>query len=209
MAELQHRVKNILAVVRSVVSRTRDSSTSLEEFVDHLTGRIGALARTQSVLARSGDQGVGLEDLVLDELDAHGGQNNLQVKVSGPPVLLNDKIAETLGLALHELTTNSIKYGALASPGGHVNVAWRTYTTDVSGHPEQRLVLDWQEAGVPVTDLRPARSGFGRELIERGLPYDLGATTALDFRPGGVRCVIELALVGMPDPTSFLDETVM
>ncbi len=208
MAELQHRVKNILAVVRSVVSRTRDSSTNLEEFVDHLTGRIGALARTQSVLARSGDQGVGLEDLVLDELDAHGGQNNLQVRVSGPPVLLNDKIAETLGLALHELTTNSIKYGALASPGGHVNVAWRTYTTDVSGHPEQRLVLDWQEAGVPVTDLRPARSGFGRELIERGLPYDLGATTALDFRPGGVRCVIELALVGMPDPTSFLDETV-
>ena len=194
LSELQHRVKNILAVVRSVLTQTLESSTSLEDFAAHLEGRIGALARTQSVFARTGRGEVDLEELVRNELAAQGGQGD-KVKVAGPPVLLREKVAEDLGLALHELTTNAVKYGALATPRGRISVRWRLHGAGAQGKgADQRLTLEWQETGVPLTDIEPDRNGFGRELIESGLPYDLGATTAIEFLPGGVRCVIEVPL---------------
>ena len=190
LAELQHRVKNVLAVVRSVLSQTLENSTSLDEFAAHIEGRINALARTQAVLARIGQGKVDLEELVRNELAAQGGQEGDRVRITGPSVLLHEKAAEVLGLALHELTTNAVKYGALATPRGRIAVRWR-----VKGDREQPwLALEWQESGVPVTDIEPDHSGFGRELIEHGLPYDLGAKTGIEFLPGGVRCAIEVPL---------------
>ena len=192
LAELQHRVRNILAVVRSVLNRTLESSTDLDHFAAHLTGRIGALARTQSAAARTPERQVTLEELVHDELACHGGQDDSQHDVEGPSVALSDSVGSTFALAVHELTTNALKYGALSNPAGRLHVRWRLET--VIGYKyATRLIFEWRESGVPVTDLKPVRRGFGRELIEQGLPYELGATTALEFRPGGLYCRIELA----------------
>lgn len=196
-AELQHRVKNILAVVRSVSQRTLEKSADLEEFRAHFDGRLRALARTQSVLVRSASGLVSLDELVRDEMLSHAAQEGDQVSIDGPPVTLRDRQAEIVSLALHELATNAVKYGALSRTGGHVSVAWQVFIAGA----EPRLSLSWIETGVPVMDANPRRHGFGRELIERGLPYELDAATSLEFAPGGVRCTIELAIDELEEPS--------
>ncbi|MGE3873585.1 MAG: CheR family methyltransferase [Parvibaculaceae bacterium] len=190
LVELQHRVKNILAVVRSLANRTAERSENLEEFVAHFDGRLSAMGRTQNILARTAEGGVNLAELVQEELLGHAAHYGEQVDVEGPEVKLRAKPAETLSLAIHELATNAVKYGALSTRTGHIRIFW--HIDERAGNP--RLALEWLETGVPVIDQEPQRSGFGRELIERGLPYELKATTALEFRQGGVRCVIELPL---------------
>jgi two-component system, chemotaxis family, CheB/CheR fusion protein len=190
LSELQHRVKNILAVVRSLANRTAENAETLEDFVAHFDGRLSAMGRTQNILARTPEGGVDLTELVHDELVDHAAHFDVQVDVSGPDIKLRAKTAQTLGLAIHELMTNAVKYGALSTRSGHIKVSWRV--DERVGDP--RLIFEWLESGVPVIDREPARSGFGRELIERGLPYDLRANTALEFRQGGVRCVIEIPL---------------
>ncbi|HEX5775098.1 MAG TPA: sensor histidine kinase [Caulobacteraceae bacterium] len=190
LAELQHRVRNILAVVRSLVARSVETSDSLDDFARHFDGRLAALARTQGVFARTGEVSVELDELVRDELVAVGAGANEQVSVSGPAVQLRQHAGETFALALHELATNAVKYGALATPRGKVAVTWRII--DAPGGA--RLSLEWRESGVTAVNADPQRRGFGRDLIERGLPYELGADTTLSFRPGGVRAVIELPL---------------
>ncbi len=188
--ELQHRVKNILAVVRSVLTRTLDTTSSLEEFGAHFNGRFSAISRTQGVLARTPDGMIDLEELVSEELCAQGVGQGHQVTIDGPSISLSDRTAQTLGLAIHELTTNALKFGALAARGGSVAVNWHILTHGEARH----LVLEWQESGVNDIDLLPEQVGFGRELIEKGLPYELQAQTSLVFRPGGVWCRIELPL---------------
>ncbi|HTI67266.1 MAG TPA: CheR family methyltransferase [Caulobacteraceae bacterium] len=190
MGELQHRVKNILAVVRSIANRTLDTSETLEEFAAHFDGRLRALARTQGVLSRHAEGEIELEEIVREELLSHAVHDDDQIEVSGPPIRLRQKAAEIMALALHELTTNAVKYGALASQAGHIAVTWRTTLTKEG----RRLSLQWRESGVPLVDSAPSRTGFGRDLIERGLPYDLGAATLLEFSPGGIRCLIELPI---------------
>lgn len=192
LSELQHRIRNILALVRSVLTRTMETSDNLDHFASHLSGRISALARAQSAAARRADRVIRLDELLHDELTATGGHVEAQFRVCGPTVLLPDHVSTAIALALHELTTNSIKFGALSLLAGVIDVRWHLLPGD---QPlQKRLVLSWQETGVPLVDLRPKRRGFGRELIEQGLPYELGATTELAFRPGGLSCRIELPL---------------
>jgi two-component system, chemotaxis family, CheB/CheR fusion protein len=198
LGELQHRVRNILGVVRSIVGRTVRSATSIDELAGHLDGRLDTLARTQVVFARFGDASVGLEEMVRDEMLSVAAREE-RITVEGPPLRLRREAAETFALALHELTTNAVKYGALARADGRVSVRWRI----VHGGAGARLLLEWQESGVPAVDMTPARSGFGRELIERGLPYELGATTELQFGRGGVRALIEVPLT---DQLAELDQ---
>jgi two-component system CheB/CheR fusion protein len=189
MAELQHRVKNILSVVRSITRRSLDGAENLDELRRQLGGRIDALARTQGVLANRGVEGVRLDELVHDELAA--SQDGARpVDIEGPGVVLKDKAAETFALALHELTTNAVKYGALSPHGGRLSVRW--WITNTRHGP--RLALEWLEQGVAMPTSPPARSGFGRRLIERGLPYDLDAATSFEFRQDGVRCTVELPI---------------
>jgi two-component system, chemotaxis family, CheB/CheR fusion protein len=189
LAEVQHRVKNILAVVRSLTHRTAESAGSLEDFTAHFDGRLSAMGRTQNILARTAEGGVDLAELVHEELVGHGAHYSDQVDVQGPEVRLKAKPAETLSLAIHELATNAVKYGALSTRSGHITISWY-----VAAAGSRRLTLEWQEDGVPVMNQEPLRSGFGRDLIERGLPYELKANTALEFRQGGIRCVIEVPL---------------
>lgn len=192
-AELQHRVKNVLGVVRSIVSHTVETSASLDEFATHFDGRLNALARTQTSLARHGNQGVDLEELIAEELLSHAPADDKQIRMSGPSIRIGDRAAEALGLAIHELATNAVKYGAFANPSGRVSVDWTLSRAD----GERRLHLEWSEDIVPVIDPNPKRVGFGREFLERGLPFELGADTALEFRPGGLRFVLDAALGGV------------
>jgi two-component system CheB/CheR fusion protein len=189
MSELQHRVKNILAVVRSIAMRSVESADTLEDFNERFFGRIDALARTQGVLANRGAEGLTLHELIRDELTAITDQT-AQVRVDGPPVLLRDKAAEALALAIHELVANAMKYGALSHQAGQLTVRWRAMNTGGA----DRLIFEWLEQGVQMPAGKPSRSGFGRRLIERGLPYDLDATTSLEFQSTGVRCQLELPL---------------
>lgn len=190
MAELQHRVKNILAVVRSIFSRTIGPEARFGDVADHFRGRLDALARTQNVLARTPEGGLDLEEMMRDELLSHTAHDGEQIHMVGPPVRLRPKAAEAIGLAVHELVTNAAKYGALATSTGRITISWRVY----DGGTGPRLAWVWREVGVTFDDAAPVRSGFGRELIEHGLPYELGATTVLEFGRDGVRCAIEMAL---------------
>ncbi|WP_022681721.1 HWE histidine kinase domain-containing protein [Sphingobium bisphenolivorans] len=195
VGELQHRVRNMLTVVRSVFTRTVATNEDLEEVVDHFQGRLGALARTQVIVARTAAGMVDLQDLIRDELLSVGVHDGPNVRIGGPDILLSSNVAETLGLAMHELVTNALKYGALKVDGARLDISW---SIDLDQGRPNRLHLRWVEQGVPAIVLHPARDGFGRELIEQALPYRLGAETMLEFRGGGIRCSISLPLDGRP-----------
>lgn len=190
MAELQHRVKNILAVVRSIFVRTCETSRTPDDLRSHFEGRLDALARTQSTFVRTPTCGVDLEEVVRSELLSHGGPDDQRIRIGGPAIRLRAVAAEAFGLLVHELATNAAKYGALASGTGNLLVRWRTYDEGEGQH----LVWEWLESGVPVVDPSPPRTGFGRELIEEGLPYQLGGKSLISFKPGGIACRIELPL---------------
>src|SRR3954447_22308136 len=179
LAELQHRTRNLLAVVQATARRTMRGSTSLEEFAREYDSRLRALSRAQGLLARASHETLDLGALVEAELAAHTDAigNGSKVRVEGPPVELPTEAVQALALALHELATNAVKYGALGRPSGSLEVTWRV--EDGAG-PVRRIMLDWKESGVAIPEGGPsARKGYGSELIERALPYQLGAETRL------------------------------
>jgi PAS domain S-box-containing protein len=191
VAELQHRVRNILTVIRSVFERTMEAGGGAEELADHFRGRLDSLARTQVVVTRSATGLVDLEELIRDELLSVGASESDKLIIAGPEVALPPKAAESIGLAIHELTTNALKYGALRISNGKLRIEWSVNSCEREG---RRLVLRWVEEGVPAIPLKPAREGFGTELIREALPYRLGAETCLEIRGGGVRCSIAVPL---------------
>ncbi|MFD1105135.1 HWE histidine kinase domain-containing protein [Sphingobium olei] len=194
VAELQHRVRNMLTIVRSVFTSTAETRRDLDELVDHFRGRLDALARTQVIVTSNPSQPVDLENLIRDELMSVGANEGPQVQITGPDVDLTPSLAETLGLAFHELITNALKYGALRFNDARLDIRWRIRRND--GGPV--LELCWSETGVPTVATAPTRAGFGRELIEEVLPYRLGAQTELEFRGGGIRCLIQVPLDASP-----------
>ena len=191
LAELQHRVRNILTVVRSVFERTAEAGGELGDVVDHFRGRLDSLARTQVIVTQSATGLVDLENLIRDELLSVGASDGDGLTIEGPDTLLTPKAAESIGLAIHELTTNALKYGALKVSNARLDIRW---TTNVDHGGDRRLDLIWTELGVPVIAVEPVRRGFGSELITEALPYQLDADTSLEFRSGGVRCVISVLL---------------
>jgi PAS domain S-box-containing protein len=189
LAELQHRVRNILAVTRSIVSRSNDGERSTEDYVQHLQGRLSALARTQALLTRRTGAGVDLEEIIRDELLAQT-VNDGQFLLSGPDVELSPKAAEVLTLAVHELATNATKYGAFSRTDGRLIVHWQVEARD----GQRWLVLFWSERGVPIIDSIPRRLGFGSELISRRIPYELRGFGTFVLKPGGLESHIEFPL---------------
>ncbi len=190
LAELQHRVRNILAVTRSIISRSDDGERSTEEYVQHLQGRIAALARTQVLLTRAAGSDIDLDSLIRDELLAQVVSWD-QVTIEGADVHLSPKVAEVLTLAIHELATNATKYGAFSKPDGRLDVRWHVEDRE----SQDWLVLDWTEHGVPIVDAAPRHRGFGAELISRRIPYELKGHGSLELKPGGVESHIEFPLV--------------
>lgn len=186
--ELQHRIKNMLAVVRSLANRTRSNSRSLEEFSAHFDGRLAALAHVQTALARSPAGAVDLENLVREELLKSAGEVEDAVTIKGPDIGLKGRTAELMALALHELAANAVKFGSLSSQGRRLSVSWRVEPSEMG----RRLRLDWFEADIgPVA---PSGAGFGFELLRQGLPYELGAEVDIRFEGGDFRCVIQAPL---------------
>jgi PAS domain S-box-containing protein len=186
LAELQHRTRNLLAVVQSIARQTVRSSASLGEFKEEFERRLRALGRVQGLLARNDHHSIELRELVDMELHAHGADEaSGRISVKGPPVVLSASAAQVLALAFHELATNAVKYGALRQPAGKLAVTWQA---DDAGN-EQMTRIEWREAGIDIHE-GPKRKGYGRELIERALPYQLGAKTKLEIGRDGVHCQI-------------------
>jgi two-component system CheB/CheR fusion protein len=195
LAELQHRVRNTLALVKSITNRTAESSETVEEMAAHLSGRLDAFARVQSAVTRNPAAGVGIMPLISDELLAHAAHEGEQLVMKGPDVALRPKAAESFSLALHELATNAVKHGALTAKGGRISVHWR-----LEDGEEPALHFEWLEHGLEDVP-QPTRRGFGIELLTRFLPYDLGAKTEVEFKPTGLKFMMQL-------PASHLAERV-
>ncbi|WP_243369274.1 sensor histidine kinase [Microvirga solisilvae] len=191
LAELQHRVRNTLGVIRSIARRTAATSETAEDYAMHLEGRIDAFARVQAAVTRDPEAGLDLEMLVADELRAVAAHEGDQVKsISGPEIRLRAKSAETLALAIHELGTNAVKYGALSSERGRIQVKWAVGRRG----DDPQLVFEWIETGVSLSNDTPRRRGFGTELIEKVLSYELGGEAVLDFTPDGLCCTMRFPM---------------
>jgi len=193
VAELQHRTRNLMAVVQSIAHQTRDNVDTLAAFEERFDDRLQALSRVQSLLSRADNERITLGALVGMELDALGPDaNGDKIRYGGPETPLRKSAVEMLALAIHELLTNSLKYGALASPVGRLSVTWSIE----SGAPERRVVLDWAEDGLarPPNPAEPERTGYGRTLIEKALPYSLAAETSFALSRDALRCRISLPL---------------
>jgi two-component sensor histidine kinase len=191
MAELNHRVKNILAQVEGVATSTRQGSRSIDDFVQSLGGRIQSMAAAHTLLSESGWQGVGLDTLVRAELAPY--MMGANVKISGIDVILTSAETQALGRVLHELATNAVKYGALSVPTGRVLVNWERRS---NGHAAANLVFGWREfGGPPLAD--KVRSGYGTRLIRELVPHELGGTVDLELAAEGVSCGIEFSLAAV------------
>jgi PAS domain S-box-containing protein len=188
IAELDHRIKNVLARVASVAMQTREGSSSMDQFVKTLDGRIQSMAAAHSLLSQARWTGVGLTDLVRDQLSPYSREAN--VDISGPDVMLNAATTQAIAMTLHELATNAAKYGALSTPDGQVSVLWKSL---VGGDEAEKLIIEWREAGGPIVKA-PPRSGFGTSLIRDLIPHELGGTVDLLFGSDGARCRIEAPL---------------
>lgn len=187
MRELDHRLKNTLAIVHAIASRTLRDASSTEEANEKLGDRIRALARAQDVLTTPlGEQG-DIRAVVASALLPHLDQSSDSFHIEGPALKLTPSAATALSLALHELATNAVKHGALSTPEGQVEILWGFET----GNNVSLLKFSWRETGGPRV-VRPSRRGFGTRLIERGLALELGGTAHLDFLPEGLAFALEV-----------------
>lgn len=193
LAELQHRVRNIMALLRSITNRTADRAESVSEYLDLMMGRLLAFSRVQALLTRTANLSVSIASIVRDEVSVQA-QHEGQYVLDGPDVALSPKAAEVLTLAIHELAINAVKYGALSVPTGTVTVRWSAFEK----HGGPWLAFDWTEEGTPQRSTSspdtPRRRGFGSELIEGRIPYELRGRGQVTIEPGGARCHLEFPL---------------
>jgi PAS domain S-box-containing protein len=189
VAELDHRVKNVLASVQAVSAHTMDASTSMEHFVAALDKRIRSMASTHELLSSSRWQGVPLRELLQRELAPYTSNSNTCIK--GPEVILRPEAAQTTASVLHELTTNAAKYGALSKREGRVSVRWHCAPNGQAPGP---LAIEWLETGGPPVKA-PSNSGYGASVITELVSYELGGTARLLFSPEGVRCWLNIPAI--------------
>jgi two-component sensor histidine kinase len=185
-SELDHRVKNVLALVSAITLRTRETSKTMDEFVAAINGRIKSLAVTHELSSERSWQGIPVAELVRRELAPYATADNTQI--DGPDVTLNVDAAQVLAMVIHELTTNAAKYGAISVKSGCVAVRWSLRT---DGHEEKTLCIEWEESGGPQV-VPPTRSGLGTSLICESISYELGGNVEHLYRPEGVRCKLEI-----------------
>ncbi|MCE4222830.1 sensor histidine kinase [Methylobacterium sp. C25] len=188
--ELNHRVKNTLATVQSIAMQTLRNADDTTQANEALEQRLLALSRAHDVLTRENWDGADLHDVVAQAIAPFRDRDGRRFRVTGPDVRVNPRMSLAIAMALQELATNAVKYGALSSQAGFVTIAWSS--EDTHGH-DPRLSFTWQEQdGPPV--VKPTRRGFGSRLIERSLARDLDGTVEIAFEPTGVVCRIEAPL---------------
>lgn len=184
IAELNHRVRNILGLIRGLVSQSRDNVHTVEAFADVLGERIQSLARAHDQITSGDWRPVALQSLIESEVMAYLGTRASRVQTTGPNVLMEPQAFSTTALVVHELVTNSVKYGALSVDQGQVIIQWET---DENGD----LLLHWEEKnGPPVQP--PTRRGFGTTIIERSIPFDLKGDAHIEYLLMGVRATFRI-----------------
>ena len=200
VAELQHRTRNLITVVRSLSDRTVGNASSLEDFKGRFGRRLAALSRVQGLLSHlSAGERVDFDELLRSELTALGVVDGKaeRVTLDGPSAVpLRSATVQTLALAVHELATNAVKYGALAAEAANAHLAVRWHVEPATADDPPILHVEWRESGVimPHVGASARGGGYGRELIERALPYQLGAETTYELGADGVRCTIEMPI---------------
>ena len=196
VAELNHRVKNVLAVIRSLIRQSRQGATTLESFAADLEGRIQALSVAHDQLTQSHWKAAPLLALIEAEAQAWTKAADVRLVTEGPPVLIEARAHQTLALVLHEMMTNAAKYGALSVEGGRLAIKW---SLDASGD----LALTWRETNGPAV-APPSRRGFGSIVIEQTIPFELRGTARIDYRDEGISADFkiprEFVQMGGPDP---------
>jgi PAS domain S-box-containing protein len=192
LTELQHRTRNLLGLVQAMARRTLRTAGSFQEFITIYESRLAALSRVQGLISSSAKDAIALRDVIEAELEAHRDGARERMSVAGPDIDVSMASAQTLALAIYELATNAVKYGAIGQPQARLDVLWRIEKRE---SPSARVVLEWRESGVTMPESAAARrKGYGSELIERALPYQLGAETRIDFGAEGVRCTIAVPM---------------
>ncbi len=187
--ELNHRVKNTLTTVQSIASQTLRNAPSMDQASSAIESRLIALSQVHNVLTVQSWAAVGLHDIVRQAVEPYRGRGESRIHVQGPPVQIPPRMALALAMALQELATNAVKYGALSNGAGQIRVHWALNDEGAS----TRLHLIWEETeGPPVR--KPARRGFGTRLIERSLAEDLDGEVRIEFAPTGVVCSVDAPL---------------
>jgi PAS domain S-box-containing protein len=184
--ELNHRVKNTLATVQSVTSQTLRNSRTTEEAQRGVEERLIALSRAHNILTDENWEGASLRVIVMGAIAAYRHEGENRVQVSGPDVRLSPQMALALAMALHELATNAVKYGALSNKLGEIGITWALSL----GADGPHLHLTWTERGGPLVVV-PTRRGFGTRLIERSLAQELQGRVQLAFEPAGLMCTLD------------------
>lgn len=191
-AELSHRVKNTLAVVSSITERTLPDGEAKTDLI----GRFHALGHTHDLLADAGWTKARLRDVIRAELAPYLATDSANLTINGPPVMLKPQPALFLALVMHELTTNAAKHGALSVAGGQIKIDWK-----IAGASSPHLELNWTEYGGPKIE-RLTKRGFGMELIERGLRFELQGEAKVEVVDGGFRC--RMIIPADPDRIVFV-----
>ena len=181
--EVDHRARNALAIVQSIVRLTK--APSIEAYIPIVEGRIKALSNAHSLLSEARWEGADLRRLVDEELAPYSNGEIKRVAISGPAVLLKPETAQIIALVLHELATNAAKYGALSAPSGTVSLNWEWR--------QDRLSLQWIESGGP-TVLRPSMNGYGTRVISVSVTQQLNGTVRFDWEPSGLRFAMMIAI---------------
>lgn len=196
--ELDHRVKNTLATIQSIINQTMRTAPSMDEAQARIGARIGSLAAAHDVLTRERWDGATVAEVVTSALAPFIQSGTRRIRSGGPDARLPSRSALALSMALHELATNAVKYGALSNEAGHIRFDWDV----IDSVKPDRLRLRWEEFdGPPVAS--PERQGFGSRLIERTLATELGGTAEMDYRSTGLVFTAEAPL---PDPLASSDE---
>jgi two-component sensor histidine kinase len=190
LAELEHRVKNTLAIVQAIVRSSARTARSKKQLEEALLGRLGAVSRTHEALTASNWEGQKLQDLIESALTPFLDPANGRFRYEGPDLTLDPKVALTLGLAFHELATNAAKYGALTGPEGRIAVEAQAGNGALTR-------LEWRETGGPAVQ-PPEAEGFATFLLQRIVGAELGARVAVDYGTDGLRYVIETTETGEP-----------
>jgi PAS domain S-box-containing protein len=184
-AELDHRVKNVLATVGAIIYQTQHANATTSDFVASVERRIQSLASTHELLSHTRWQGVSLLEIIRREFAPYSTGNT---DIGGPNITLRPEAAQAVAMVLHELATNAAKYGALSNHTGRVSVRWFWLR---NGIPYQRLAIDWREIdGPPVST--PSVSGYGSNIIRELIPFELGGNAELIFASEGIRCQLEI-----------------
>jgi two-component sensor histidine kinase len=191
--ELNHRVKNTLATVQSIASQTLRNARSMEEAGSAMEARLLALSRAHDVLTRENWESASLEEIIKEALAPYRHEREDRLRVAGPDVRFSPRMALAIAMALQELATNAIKYGALSNSSGKVRIEWAISPRTEPDDSETRLRLTWTESGGPVV-APPSRWGFGARLIERSLAQDLNGEVRIEFAPEGITCTVDAPL---------------